>query len=136
MSLQLWQSYQNIYGTPLTEEDNLIMNYLLENGYTSNENDSLKILYYMSEEWYSSILNEMRKADKEAGKKSGGSSDPAFRAVARLKREMEGGRPEGQQKKIRGQKDEYRSSWSPAEKLAKRRKARAEGEKNQSSRFD
>lgn len=69
-------------------------------------------------------IDELNRLEREQGKKSGGSSDLAYRAVKKTIRGMEG-KPAGQRKKVPGKKPpvagEYGGPKSPAQKVAARR---------------
>ena len=84
-------------------------------------------------------LTELNRLEKEQGKKSGGSSDPAYRIVAKQMRDMQG-TPKGQQKKQRGKKPpvagQYGGGTSPAQRLAMKKKRKQDSIDMQSSRFD
>jgi hypothetical protein len=84
-------------------------------------------------------LDELNRLEREQGKESGGSSDPAYRMVKKSIRKMEG-TPKGQQKKVPGKKPpaagEYGGPRSPAQKVAMRRAAAQRSQDMQSSRFD
>ena len=54
-------------------------------------------------------IDELNRLEREQGKESGGSSDPAVRAVKKTIRGMEG-KPAGQQKKVPGQKKKEETS--------------------------
>ena len=76
---------------------------------------------------------------KAQGKQSGGSSDPAYRAVKKTIRGMQG-KPEGQQKKVPGKKPptagQYGAPASPAQKVAQRRAAAQKAKDLMHSRID
>jgi hypothetical protein len=84
-------------------------------------------------------IDELNRLEREQGKKSGGSSDPAYRSVKKTIRGMEG-KPAGQRKKVPGKKPpkagEYGGPRSPAEKVAQRRADAQRARDNMSSRFD
>ena len=71
-------------------------------------------------------IDELNRLEREQGKQSGGSSDPAYRMVKKSIRGMEG-KPAGQRKKVPGKKPpaagEYGGPRSPAQKVAMRRAA-------------
>lgn len=122
------------------EELELVTTYLVDEGYALCENTACIMCAHMSDEWVEFALNEMRKQDKMAGRKSGGVADPAYREVKNMMRDMQG-KPEGQQKKVPGKKPpragEYRSErQSPKTIVDRNRARRIEGERNMSSRFD
>lgn len=71
-------------------------------------------------------IDELNRLEREQGKKSGGSINPAIRMVKKSIRSAEG-RPEGQRKKVRGQKPpkagEYGSEkLSPSEIISRRKR--------------
>jgi hypothetical protein len=70
------------------------------------------------------VVTELNRLEKEQGKESGGTSDPAVRAVMKTMRKMQG-TPKGQQKKEPGKKPpaagEYGGPHSPAQKVDARR---------------
>jgi len=84
-------------------------------------------------------LNELNRLEKEQGKKSGGSSNPAYRMVAKQLRDMQG-TPKGQQKKVKGKKPpvagEYGAPKSPAQKLSLKKRKAQDFKDQQTSRFD
>lgn len=85
-------------------------------------------------------IDELNRLEREQGKQSGGSSDPAYRSVKKTIRGMEG-KPVGQRKKVPGKKPpaagEYGSGKrSPAQEVELRRAARKRSQDNMSSRFD
>jgi hypothetical protein len=133
--------YVDVAVKSLTKEDiEQLSTYLVDEGYALCENTACIMCAHMSDEWVEFALNEMRKQDKMAGKKSGGVVDPAYREVKNMIRGM-GGKPEGQQKKVPGKKPpragEYRSErQSPKAIVDRNRARRIEGERNMSSRFD
>ena len=62
-------------------------------------------------------IDELTRLDREKGKQSGGSPDPAVRAVKKTIRGMEG-KPAGQQKKVPGQK---KKEETPVERFRRNR---------------
>ncbi|AEC53237.1 hypothetical protein SCRM01_291 [Synechococcus phage S-CRM01] len=122
----------------VTKEE-IIIDYLLDEGYVDTEESAEVLIDHMSEEWENFILDEMRKVDKVAGKQSGGTKDPAMRYMKKELRKAQG-TPEGQQKKVPGKKPpragEYGGPMSPKTKVNINRVRRQEGERNMSSRFD
>lgn len=125
-------------GPSLTKEE-ILAAYLIDQGYALSEETAQVMSRHMSEEWVEFVLNEMRKEDKVAGKKSGGVADPAYREVKKMMRGIQG-TPEGQRKKVPGQKPpkagEYGGPMSPKTKVSINRARAQEGERNMSSRFD
>lgn len=121
------------------EEVEQLTSYLMDEGYALCEDTAQVMCAHMSNEWAEFALNEMRKEDKVAGKKSGGDSNPAFREVKKMIRGMEG-TPAGQQKKVPGKKPpragDRGGPMSPKTKVDINRARRQEGERNMSSRFD
>lgn len=121
------------------EEVELLRAYLVSEGYVTCVEDAEVLREHMSDEWKEFALNEMRKEDKVAGKKSGGVADPAYREVKKMIRGMEG-TPAGQQKKVPGKKPpaagERGGPMSPRTKVNINRARRQEGERNQSSAYD
>jgi hypothetical protein len=93
-------------------------------------------------------IDELNRYEKETGKdfktgkpvQKGGIDDPAYRIVKKSIRNMEGGRPAGQRKKVAGKKPpkagEYGGPASPAQKVAQRRAAAKRSQEMQSSRHD
>ena len=84
-------------------------------------------------------IDELNRLEKAQGKQSGGSSDPAYRAVKKTIRGMQG-KPEGQQKKVPGKKPptagQYGAPASPAQKVAQRRAAAQKAKDLMHSRID
>jgi len=95
-------------------------------------------------------ISELNRYEKETGKDfktgkpsvKGGTAagDKAYQHVVHnVLRKMQG-RPQGQQKKVKGQKPptagQYGGPASPAQKLAMRKRAAQQARDNQSSRFD
>jgi len=81
-------AYSSIY-EDTTDDVGTALEFLLESGIIDEE--ELKLL-------------EMRKQDKVAGVKSGGSDDPLVRAISKRKKEMAGGQ---QKKHIPGDKKRH-----------------------------
>jgi len=132
----------------------LVLSYLLDEGFASTEDAADKIILNMSESWFESIMEEkvligeLNRYEKETGKdyktgkevKKGGSDDKAYRYVAKMMRGMQG-TPAGQRKKVAGKKPakagEYGSERrSPAQIVAKKRADKKRSDEMQSSRFD
>lgn len=88
------------------------------------------------------VISERRKEEKVEGtpRNDIGKTDLAYRSVKKMIRNMSGGRPQGQQKKVPGKKPpvagEYGAPASPAQKVAMRRAAAKRSQDNMSSRFD
>ena len=85
-------------------------------------------------------IDELNRLEREQGKQSGGSSDPAYRSVKKTIRGMEG-KPAGQRKKVPGKKPpaagEYGSGKrSPAQEVAKRRADAQRAQDMMHSRYD
>lgn len=125
----------------ITKEDvKQLLDYMVNEGFANSEVSAEVMVEHMNPEWADHILNEMRKQDKVAGKKSGGDTNPAYREIKKVIRGMEG-TPKGQQKKVPGKKPpragEYGSErQSPKTTVEWNRIRRQEGERNMSSRFD
>lgn len=93
-------------------------------------------------------IDELNRYEKETGKdfktgkpvQKGGIDDPAYRSVKKSIRNMEGGRPAGQRKKVAGKKPPKAGEWggpkSPAQKVAQSRAAAKRSQEMQSSRYD
>ena len=86
------------------------------------------------------VVTELNRLEREQGKESGGTKDPAVRMMKQKIRGMQG-KPAGQQKKVPGKKPpaagEYGSGKrSPAQEVAMRRRQRQQSQDNMSSRFD
>jgi hypothetical protein len=117
----------------------LVLSYLLDEGFASTEDAADKIILNMSESWFENIM-ELNRLEKEQGKESGGSSDEAYRSVKRTIRGMEG-KPLGQRKKEKGKKPpeagEYGSERrSPEQIVKKRREDKKRGEEMMHSARD
>ena len=101
----------------------VVFEYLLDEGFASTEQAADKIILNMSEAWFEDIM-ELNRLEREQGKESGGTKDPAMRIMKKKLRDMQG-KPEGQRKKEPGKKPpkagEYGGPASPAQKVAKRR---------------
>jgi hypothetical protein len=118
---------------------NVVLSYLLDEGFASTEDAADKIILNMSESWFENIM-ELNRLEKEQGKESGGSSDEAYRSVKRTIRGMEG-KPLGQRKKEKGKKPpeagEYGSERrSPEQIVKKRREDKKRGEEMMHSARD
>lgn len=124
-------------GNLKTEE--VLVDFLVSEGYANSEESAEVMIEHMSDEWVDTVLSEMRKEDKVAGKESGGTKDPAMRSMKKVLRDMQG-TPKGQQKKVPGKKPpvagQYGARKTPAQIVADRRETRRQGERNMSSRFD
>lgn len=117
----------------------LVLDYLLEEGFASTEESADKIILNMSEAWFEDIM-ELNRLEREQGRESGGTTDPAMRIMKRKLRDMQG-KPEGQRKKEAGKKPpkagEYGSERrSPEQIVKKRREDKKRGEEMMHSRYD
>jgi hypothetical protein len=107
---------------------------------TKDKVDPMHVMVSASYEPEGEQIDELNRLEREQGKQSGGSSDPAYRSVKKTIRGMEG-KPAGQRKKVPGKKPpvagEYGSGKrSPAQEVELRRAARKRSQDNMSSRFD
>jgi hypothetical protein len=117
----------------------LVLDYLLEEGFASTEESADKIILNMSEAWFEDIM-ELNRLEREQGRESGGNPDQAYRIVKKSIRGMEG-KPAGQRKKEKGKKPpaagEYGSERrSPEQIVKKRREDKKRGEEMMHSRYD
>jgi hypothetical protein len=118
---------------------NVVLEYLLEEGFASTEESADKIILNMSEAWFEDIM-ELNRLEREQGRESGGTKDPVMRIMKRKLRDMQG-KPEGQRKKEPGKKPpksgEYGSERrSPEQIVKKRREDKKRGEEMMHSRYD
>lgn len=136
----------------------IVLEYLLDEGYASSEESADKIILNMSESWFEDIM-ELNRYEKETGKdyKTGkkvtkggtmGGDDTQSKVMRHMHKVMGAGRmgaggviePRGK-KKEKGKKPpkagEYGSERrSPEQMVAKRRADKKRGEEMQSSRYD
>ena len=112
---------------PVKEDMDLfdyLLEYLVAEGYADTNQDALVLMANMTQDDINDFIIERRREERDQPRRE---SEPAVQEVKKTIRRMEG-KPKGQQKKVPGQKPpvagEYGSgTFSPAQKVAKRREA-------------